>query len=207
MKRHLFPILALAVAGMAVAAPGPAISEGERPLKPVSDFQAIQDTATRSRALFTEAAKVITDPRCMNCHPAERRPTQGDSMHAHAPFMQAGESGFGVAGLACTACHRSENTTLVGSRIQSVPGAEPWLLAPASMAWQGLSLGDICRQIKDPARNGNRSMAQIRQHLAEDHLVGWAWHPGEGRRPAPGSQAEFGALITAWIDTGADCPS
>jgi len=28
-------------------------------------------------AIFVEAAKVITSPRCMNCHPATRQATQG----------------------------------------------------------------------------------------------------------------------------------
>jgi hypothetical protein len=42
--------------------------------------------------------------------------------------------------------------------------------------------------------------------MAEDHLVGWAWNPGDGRKPAPGTQAQFGALVQAWIDTGAKCP-
>lgn len=70
------------------------------------------------------------------------------------------------------------------------------------MAWQGLSTGEICVQIKDPARNGNRTLAQIEKHLAEDHLVEWAWHPGEGRVPAPGTQRVFGELIAA----GAHCP-
>jgi len=180
---------------------------GGGPLKPVADFAAIADTGARSKALFTEAAKVITNPRCMNCHPATRRPTQGDDLHPHMPPMQAGESGFGVAGINCASCHRSTNTTIPGSRIGSIPGAEPWLLAPASMAWQGLTLGEICQQLKDPARNGQRSLADLIGHMATDHLVGWAWHPGEGRRPAPGTQEEFGALIKAWIDTGAECPS
>src|SRR5262249_20830611 len=31
-------------------------------------FAAIADTAARSAALFTEAGKVLTHPRCMNCH-------------------------------------------------------------------------------------------------------------------------------------------
>ncbi|ALJ39369.1 MULTISPECIES: hypothetical protein [Azospirillum] len=177
-----------------------------RGLKSPAEIVPTGDPASRSRALFTEAAKVLTDPRCMNCHPADRQPTQGDAMRPHAPFMQAGESGFGQPGLNCNSCHRTENTTLVGSRIGSVPGATPWLLAPASMAWQGLTLGGICQQLKDPARNGGRSLAQIHTHLAEDHLVAWAWHPGEGRRPAPGTQAAFGALIAAWIETGAECP-
>jgi len=75
------------------------------------------------------------------------------------------------------------------------------------MSWQGKTLGEICRQIKDRARNGGRSLADIRTHMATDRLVGWAWRPGEGRKPAPGTQAEFGTLIEAWISTGAHCPT
>jgi hypothetical protein len=74
------------------------------------------------------------------------------------------------------------------------------------MAWQGKSLGDICRQIKDPARNHGKTLAEIHTHMAEDTLVGWGWAPGEGRAPVPGTQARFGELIKAWIDTGAVCP-
>ncbi|MGK9234065.1 hypothetical protein KXS07_17330 [Inquilinus limosus] len=190
---------------------GPGVADtasqnSSRQLKDVAAFQAITDAGDRSRALFTEAAKVITDPRCMNCHPVTRHPTQGDDMHPHVPFMNAGASGIGVDGLACSTCHRAENTSVSGSRLRSIPGNAHWSLAPLSMGWQGHSLGTICRQIKDPERNGGRSLAQIRQHLAEDHLVAWAWHPGEGRRPAPGTQAGFGALIAAWIETGAECP-
>ena len=175
-------------------------------LKSVSEFDAIADSSARSRALFTEAAKVITHPRCLNCHPPTRSPTQGDTLHPHMPPIRAGEGGTGVAGLNCTTCHRSGNTTIVGSRIGSVPGAEHWLLAPASMAWQGRTLGEICVQLKDPTRNGRRSLVDIQKHLSTDHLVGWAWHPGDGRQPAPGTQELFGALINAWIASGAECP-
>jgi hypothetical protein len=42
--------------------------------------------------------------------------------------------------------------------------------------------------------------------MGTDTLVGWAWHPGAGRTPAPGTQAQFGALIDAWIASGAACP-
>jgi hypothetical protein len=62
-------------------------------------------------------------------------------------------------------------------------------------------------QIKDVARNGGRTLADIHEHVSDDPLVGWAWHPGAGRMPAPGSQAEFGKLIEAWISTGAQCPA
>jgi hypothetical protein len=36
--------------------------------------------------------------------------------------------------------------------------------------------------------------------------VGWAWAPGFGRSPAPGTQKEAGALVEAWVKTGAACP-
>ena len=43
-------------------------------LRPPSAFATIPDIAARSRALFTEAAKVFMHPRCTNCHPATDRP-------------------------------------------------------------------------------------------------------------------------------------
>jgi hypothetical protein len=75
------------------------------------------------------------------------------------------------------------------------------------MAWQGKTVGEICVQIKDPARNGGRTLAQIHDHMATDSLVGWAWAPGFGRAPAPGTQKELGALLEAWMKTGAVCPT
>jgi hypothetical protein len=74
------------------------------------------------------------------------------------------------------------------------------------MAWQNKTPGEICTQIKDPARNGGRSLQQIVTHVTDDSLVGWAWAPGVGREPAPGTQKELGALIQAWLNTGAVCP-
>jgi hypothetical protein len=74
------------------------------------------------------------------------------------------------------------------------------------MAWQKRSLAEICAQLKDNARNGGHSLPEIVQHMSHDRLVGWAWSPGAGREPAPGTQASFGALIKAWADAGAACP-
>jgi len=75
------------------------------------------------------------------------------------------------------------------------------------MAWEGRSLGSICEQLKDPARNGNRSVADILHHVVTDSLVKWAWNPGPGRSAAPGSNADFGALLRAWTEAGAHCPA
>jgi len=164
-------------------------------------FAGISDTAARSAALFTEAGKVLTSARCVNCHPAGDRPLQGETRRLHQPPVERGADGFGAVTMRCATCHQGANFDAAG-----VPGHPHWHLAPREMAWQGKTLGEICTQIKDPARNGGRSLEQIWTHMATDSLVGWAWAPGFGREPAFGTQKEFGALIAAWVKTGAVCP-
>jgi hypothetical protein len=175
-------------------------------LRTVESFDGIRNEAQRSAALFTEAGKVIQHPRCLNCHPATRMPTQGDAMLAHVPFMNAVDDNHGPRGLPCATCHGSENTPTFSAGIASVPGSAHWQLAPIEMAWQELTLPQICAQLKDPKRNGSRSLEQIVTHMSTDHLVGWAWEPGAGRSKAPGTHEAFGALIAAWVKSGAHCP-
>jgi len=206
-------LLALGVASataILVAALGACVTATDhgsdaRSLAPVDSFSSIADPTARSAALFVEMAKVIQHPRCLNCHPATRSPTQGEDLHPHVPPISSEEAIF-AAGLPCSTCHQTRNSPTSSAGIRSVPGAEHWGLAPESMTWQGLTTREVCQQIQDPARNGNRSLDKIRVHLAEDHLVGWAWHPGEGREPVPGTQEQFGELVAAWIETGAYCP-
>ncbi len=197
-------LLALAASGFrgeADAAADPATSPAT--LQPVSAFAKIKNKNERAVALFEEAGKVIQSPRCMNCHPATERPTQTDKMLPHQPLVVRGDGGTGApGGLACISCHRQTNFDPAG-----VPGNPEWALAPAEMAWQGQTLGQICTQIKDKNRNGGRDMAALVKHMAEDSLVGWGWHPGAGRTPAPGTQKQFGELIKAWVDAGAGCPN
>lgn len=178
----------------------------EPPVNPVAlrtadSFTSIAAKDSRAVALFEEAGKVILSPRCMNCHPATDRPTQGIRMTPHQPLVVRGESGMGAPGLACTTCHHENNFDPAG-----VPGNPKWQLAPIEQAWQGKTLGQICEQIKDTSRNGGKDMAALVHHMAEDELVGWGWNPGRGRTPAPGSQKVFGDLIKAWADSGAACP-
>jgi hypothetical protein len=191
-------------AGIVLAAclAAPAAMAQSVPLKSPGDFATIADQAERSRALFAEAGKVIQSPRCQNCHPVGERPTQGDDMHPHLPLVVRGLDDQGAIAMRCITCHQTANFAPA-----AVPGAPKWHVAPVEMAWQGKSLGAICEQIKDPARNGKRSLAQIHDHMAHDELVGWGWHPGGTRAPAPGTQAQFGELIGAWIRTGAACPA
>jgi hypothetical protein len=108
-------------------------------LQPLSAFANIKDENERSIALFQEAGKVIQSPRCMNCHPATERPTQTDKMRPHQPLVVRGEGGVGAtSGLTCSTCHHEKNFDAAG-----VPGNPKWALAPAEMAWQGKTLGQI----------------------------------------------------------------
>jgi len=170
-------------------------------LRSADSFNAIGDRAERSRALFAEAGKVLQHPRCLNCHPVGDRPTQGLDMHPHSPLVVRGDDDHGAVAMRCTTCHQAANFEPSG-----VPGHPMWQVAPLSMGWQTKTLTQICAQIKDPARNGRRTLAQIQKHLAQDSLVGWAWHPGGMREPAPGTQEQLGALTAAWIASGAECP-
>jgi hypothetical protein len=185
-------------AGVGLSATQP---EAVGSLRPVSDFSVISDQKERSVALFAEAGKVILHPRCVNCHPAGDRPLQGEDGHPHLPLVVRGREGHGAVAMQCTNCHGRANFDPGG-----VPGHPMWHLAPIEMAWAGKSLGEICAQIKDPNRNGGKSLDEIVHHMTEDSLVGWGWNPGAGRAPAPGTQQEFGALIRAWAESGAACP-
>lgn len=169
-------------------------------LAPLSSFDRIEDKGKRGVALFVEAGKVIGSPRCLNCHPVDDSPRQGDFMRMHEPPVVRGAGGMGATAMRCFTCHGASN-------FDRVPGSTKWFLAPKEMGWIGRSLGQICEQIKDRARNGDRSVEEIVAHMADDDLVGWAWHPGGDREPAPGSQKEFGELIRAWAGTGAPCPN
>ncbi|MBP1851533.1 Isoquinoline 1-oxidoreductase subunit [Rhizobium halophytocola] len=195
---------ALVAAGLVLAGIAGVADSAEVELRAPDAFADIGDGNARSKALFTEMGKVIESPRCMNCHPRTDRPTQHEGL-AHTPPVLRGPDGRGVAGLECSTCHGAENVTFPDGK-GSIPGHEDWHLAPRSMGWQGLDLSAICAQIKDPERNGGRSMADLVHHNAEDTLVGWAWNPGIGRMPAPGSQQLFGELTRAWIASGAACP-
>jgi hypothetical protein len=175
-------------------------------LKPVSAFAGIADPATRSVAIFQEMGKVIQSPRCVNCHPRTDRPLQGDAMIAHNPPVTRGPTNHGAPGLECATCHGPRNVAFANGE-GSIPGHPDWHMAPIEMAWEGKTLGQICAQIKDRKRNGNKSLAQLHEHNAHDTLVGYGWNPGPGRTPAPGTQAEFGELTKAWIDNGAKCPA
>lgn len=174
-------------------------------LRSAESFDAIADERARSQALFLEAGKVLLHPRCLNCHSGGDRPLQGDRMRAHQPAVPGGEEGNGVAALPCASCHGPAN--FIATPAVTIPGHPLWRLAPARMGWTGKALGDICRRMKDRENNGYKKLSELVAHMAGDSLVGWSWQPGAGRSAAPGTQQQFGALLKAWVDSGAHCPA
>jgi hypothetical protein len=218
------PLRLLALAGLAAAVVVAACTAGSPPapqatavrpvaainvpavagLRPAAAFAGTPDARLRAMELFQEAGKVIQSPRCLNCHPNGDRPHQGDAMRLHEPLVVRGPDNHGATGMTCGTCHGRQN--FEAGNGMSVPGSKDWHVAPLEMAWVGRSLGQICEQIKDPRRNGGKTLAQIVDHMAHDELVGWGWHPGSGRTPAPGTQEVFGGLIRGWAEAGAHCP-
>lgn len=174
---------------------------GAGALRTPEDFAGIADRAERSRALFREASRVFRHPRCANCHPDGDTPLQGAEGRPHDPPVTRGPDDQGVVGMQCQGCHQDANLELA-----RVPGAPKWHLAPRAMAWVGKSPRALCEQLKDPARNGGKSLQALVEHNAHDELVAWGWTPGHGREPAPGTQERFGRIFAAWVETGAHCP-
>jgi len=212
MKRFVGPVLLTALGTVACATPQSAeppraaatpVDKTSGDLRSPAFFEAtVPDRVERSRALFLEATRVFLHPRCVNCHPAGDSPMQGDAQYLHDPPVWRGSEDRGVVGMECTSCHQDQKLDLA-----RVPSAPMWRLAPRVMAWAGQSAHGICEQIKDPARNGGRTLDRIVEHSAHDPLVAWGWTPGAGRVPAPGTQALFAEIVRAWVESGAECPA
>jgi hypothetical protein len=163
-----------------------------------------RDPSANSAQLFQQMFVVFEHPRCMNCHTGEAFPRQGDDRHRHTLNVMRGPADSGAAGLHCSTCHQSMNQTASG-----VPGANDWHLAPARMAWIGLSPGQLCRALRDPAK-GAMNPDQMLPHFATG-LIRWGWDPGanahgRARSTPPMSYSEFIGLTKRWIESGATCP-
>lgn len=165
------------------------------------------DNPEKARAAFNEAVKVFFSARCANCHPAGDIPTQGDEMVPHTMAVTRGKDGKGVYGQTCTTCHQNEN--LAGEHMP--PGtSKDWHMPPADqkMVFQGLTAGQLCRQFKDPSKNGGKkTLAEAMDHIfKKDPLVMWGWNPGNGRTVPPMTFEAFTAKVQEWVDNGGACP-
>lgn len=177
------------------ANPNPAAAESRAAARP---------DANASQAAFLQVYKVLTSPRCQNCHPPGDAPLQGDDSHVHLQNVRRGTDGHGVTAMRCNTCHQDRN--LPGAHLP--PGNPKWSLPPPEhkMVFVGRAPGALCKQLKDTKQNGGRSLEQLFDHVAHDDLVGWGWNPGDGRTLPPLSREDMAAAMRTWIDGGAACP-
>jgi hypothetical protein len=150
---------------------------------------------------FTPIQQVLQSPRCMNCHPSGDAPLQTDASRPHAQNIKRS---FNKLGGSCQTCH--QETTMPGDHMP--PGAPHWNMPPEAtpMVFQGKTPSALCADLKDPSKNGNRSLADLEHHLASDPLVLWGFNPGQGRTTPPLTHAVFNARVHEWIAQGAPCP-
>ncbi len=169
-----------------------------------ADFLPVKDSAASQKA-FLAAYKVLMSPRCLNCHPAGDVPLQGDDSKPHTQGVKRGVDGKGVYALKCANCHQPQNSA--GEHMP--PGNPNWHLPPANMkmVFEGKSPRELAAQLKDPQKNGHKTMAQLIDHVTNDQLVLGGWQPGDGRTVPPTTHAAFAKNFKEWIDKGAYLPS
>ena len=155
--------------------------------------------------------EVASHPRCSNCHVGESGipmwsgPSYGDT-RPHGMKINAGKSRIGAETLTCGTCH------IKSTRPQVTPHAAPrangiWRLAPSGAGWFGKTSNWICEQLRDPARNGGMDYKKLANHAGHDVILQWAWSPGEGREPAPYSNAKHRMDFHIWGAAGQPCPN
>jgi hypothetical protein len=152
---------------------------------------------------FMQVYKVLTSPRCMNCHPAGDAPLQGDDSRIHIMKVQRGKDGTGVYAVKCSNCHQPTNVP----GLHTPPGNPKWQLPPANMkmVFQGKKPRELALQIMDYNRNGHKNKIQLLEH-GRDTLVKAAWNMGEGRMPPPLSYDAFLMAWDTWIKKGGYAP-
>src|SRR6266487_4419331 len=131
--------------------------------KPGSSAHAVDPV--RSEAAFRQMATVLRHPRCMNCHTATDFPRQGDERRRHDMLVSRGPDDHGAPAMRCSSCHQNVN------QLNGVPGAPNWGLASLTMAWENLDDHQLAEALKNPAKNSQRSLEQIYEHIAHDELV------------------------------------
>jgi hypothetical protein len=148
-------------------------------------------------AAWARIYEVASHPRCSNCHVgADNRP--------HGMNVNAGDSRIGAEYVQCSTCHAYRED------VNDMPHAAPqvamnWRLAPVEAEWFGKSSTEICEQLRDPERNGDRDHLELANHLDHDLILHWAWNPGGGREAAPLSLQEHVNDILAWGVAGFPC--
>ncbi|MEO1246116.1 MAG: hypothetical protein AAFX56_10585 [Pseudomonadota bacterium] len=157
---------------------------------------------------------VFTHPRCLNCHVgSDNVPLwntgASEETRTHGMWIQGGASRIGAETILCSSCHQ------VSSRPNVVPRAAPhtgmvWRLAPVEFQWADRSTVQICKQVRDPERNGGRDAEGLIEHILHDAevfgFISWGFDPGPNRDRPPGSLQSHLDDMAAWTAAGMPCP-
>lgn len=173
---------------------------------------AVAQSADAGLAAWSRIYEVVSHPRCANCHVGESDrpmwsgPSYGGS-RPHGMNIRAGDSRIGAESLPCRTCHVTTSLPVDNSAPHAAPQvSDAWRLAPVEADWFGRSSAFICAQLRDPDRNGDRTVAELADHLEHDVILHWAWKPGGGREPAPYNLKSHIADLMEWGATGQPCP-
>ncbi|WP_298837386.1 hypothetical protein [uncultured Roseobacter sp.] len=176
----------------------------------VAYAQEPQVSAADGLAAWDRIFEVVSHPRCANCHtgPSDRPMWSGPSYgetRVHGMNIRAGESRIGAEFIPCRTCHVTSNTAQNDTPHAAPQVADAWRLAPVEAHWFGQSSDDICQQLRDPERNGGRTVEELVEHLGHDVILHWAWAPGGGRAPAPYSLSIHIRDMQIWGNAGQPC--
>jgi alcohol dehydrogenase (cytochrome c) len=184
----------------------------EAPGRPDAARYVAPDSKAAGPPQWQKVYSVLASPRCINCHTVTNYTRQGNDRHPHIYGVVKGVDDKGAPVGRCAACHGDTNNAVTGT-----PGRPDWHAAPLPMAWESapgrlMTSPELCAQIKDPLRNGNRDLAKLLEHVTDERLVLWAWDPGarwngEARDTPPLSHEEFVHAVKEWIEAGASCPA
>ena len=164
-------------------------------------------------AAWDRIVTVLQHPRCMNCH-QDNVPLQGDERRIHIPLVVRGETekitgtGLGAAAMRCVNCHNASGN----NETSGTPGAvnKAWGLAPSApinMVWQDLSSPVLCNRFKAASiERFKNPPPDLIEHMQEEPLVTWAWHPGGERTPIPMPHDEFVDQVKIWVAGDMACP-
>lgn len=224
MKRHGFAVLmSIFLVSTAVAADDPYAIFMETPT-PETAFSYLHQVATHPRCANCHG--VIDNTGHYPTVGDERRAHPMDISSRHNIVLQASDHGFVQApssGMNCRSCHRDSNGREggmpPGAANNLMPGFVWHMPLPTMAIPRELSAAELCTRWLDPGLNSShlaqrggrddleRFRAEFLDHHAQiDPLVQWAWDPGPGRTPAPGSHEAFIQAMEVWISADAPCP-
>jgi hypothetical protein len=160
------------------ATPAPA------PLKTAASFTVDQRSGRPLGGAVPGGRQGDPEPALHELPPGPARADPGRHLHPHNPPMGRRERPRRRRP-AVLLVPRPANVPTWGDSIKSIPGDPKWALAPARWPGRASRWARSAPRSRIRPATAASTLAEIHHHMAEDHLVGWAWNPGAGRKPAP----------------------